>query len=195
MTPTGSHSSNPVRLLDFLVAVLAAHAHTLNRLAALFSEEMLVEVLERAGEAADDRAMAARDAGTAETPDPTARLNLRWNPSTSQLAASAYQELETAISDFRVSKILEFHLWAYPYYRQWIQSPTDLAETLDLESDPSAINRLAEDAMLDAQAWVRALPISPDFGRRAELASQAAWVRFRTDLLRKAGLRPIASAQ
>ena len=39
-----------MRLVEFLIFLLEAHAHTLHRLAALFGEEMLLHMLEESGD-------------------------------------------------------------------------------------------------------------------------------------------------
>lgn len=174
-----------MRLVDFLIALLEAHAETLKRLAALFGEERLLEILEASG---DD------DLGT----DPTKRRGpvvTRLQPKDLESApgasgSSTYQELEGAVHDFGLPAVLEFHLWAYPHYRAFIESPLELSSRIPGPGGETG-TALVEEAVAQAQAWVRSLHIPPQIGIQAERAAHVPWLRFRTNVLKRIGKRPL----
>lgn len=185
-----------MRVVEFLIYLLEAHAQTLQRLAALFGEEALLAMLEVAGE--QDEGESKKDEGVPPRSQPLAQ-NPRWLDSeTSALApgeSNAYAELEDAVRHASLPAFLEFHLWAYPLYRAYIESPLDLEARIrsgaeDGESGNAGIV-LTEHAMAEARKWVRRLPIPPELARQAESAAEVPWVRFRTQVLKKIGRRPL----
>jgi hypothetical protein len=171
-----------VRLVEFLISMLEAHALTLQRLAAFFGEERLLEMLEEAGE--------AQDTGASETPPPL--IEAEWLDQATAFTshASAYAELESAVHDFKLPAVLEFHLWAYPYYRSFIESPLDLNSRIR-SNGGEAGTLLVNDAITQAEAWIKRLPIPPAVSQQAERAAQIPWLRFRTNTLKKIGRRPL----
>ncbi len=167
-----------VRLVDFLVFMLEAHAQTLQRLAALFGEERLLEILENAGEHPD--AMATPPNVKAiwfEAPAPN-------SPST------AYAVLEGAVSEMRLPEFLEFHLWAYPHYRAFIESPLELGSKIQGPGGEAGV-ALVDEAVAQAQEWIRRLVIPPELGPQAERAAHVPWLRFRAEVLKRIGRRPM----
>lgn len=169
-----------MRLVDFLVLVLEAHAETLKRLAAFFGEEKLLEMLE----ASDD----------AEHELPALDLKLiPFAPVGTGLPAggrSPYVELEGTVREFGLPAVLEFHLWAYPHYRAYIESDLDLASVIT-DGNRQAGVTMIDEAIREAREWVRRLPIPPAVSQPAEAAAGAPWIRFRASALKKMGLRPI----
>jgi hypothetical protein len=166
-----------VRLVEFLIALLEAQAQTLQRLAALFGEEVLLEMLESAGDLPPDIITLRHDPRLFEAPR-------------AQASGLAYQELDGAVRDLRLPAVLEFHLWAYPHYRAFIESPLDLNSRIH-GTDENAWISLVEEAMVQATAWLKRLPIPPQFWIQAERAAHLPWLRFRTDVLKRIGKRPM----
>jgi hypothetical protein len=163
-----------VRLVDFLILLLEAHSQTLQRLAALFGEEIVLEMLESA---ADDE-----DAPEPEGP----RIQKAWFTKGRESGGSAYGELEGAVRDFKLSPVLQFHLWAYPVYRAFIESELELSARI--ENPQPAIDAV----MAGAKVWLDRLPIASDALRaHAEKAAEVPWIRFRSAVLKGTGQRPI----
>jgi hypothetical protein len=169
-----------VRLVDFLISLLEAHAETLKRLAAFFGEERLLEMLESAD---DDFSQDPQSA----LPRIAARVIKFETPS--GYSGSPYQELEGSVREFGLPAVLEFHLWAYPYYRAFIESNVDLNSRLSEDSSTHLIN----EAMSQAKQWIKKLPIPPAVSLQSEAAAELPWVRFRTQVLKRMGKRPMGA--
>jgi hypothetical protein len=174
-----------MRLVDFLVLLLEAHAETLKRLAALFGEDRFLEMLENTGADLDDEP-AIPEIDSKDIPfSPT-------GSSGSSNMRSPYVALEGAVRDFDLPAVLEFHLWAYPFYRSIIESDLDLSSALTPDSVKNATS-LVDRAIQEAKTWVHKLPIPPVMSAQAEAAAQVPWIRFRTTAFRKMGLRPMGA--
>src|ERR1700746_1899856 len=109
-----------MRLIDFLVLMLEAQAETLKRLAAFFGEERFLEMLENSEE--DEPTIPKLDGKL-----------IPFEPIGTRLPAGArspYVELEGAVPEFHLPEVLQFHLWAYPHYRAFIESDFDLGSAL-----------------------------------------------------------------
>lgn len=175
-----------MRLVDFLILLLSAQADTLKRLGAFFGEENLVEMLEDIGETIEGALPPTQWAGKAGA-------SVIWiDPQSSYSNANAYAELEGAVRELDLPEVLEFHLWAYPHYRKFIESAMDLSARMAPgggEAGPSLI----EEACNQAEAWSRALPIPPSVAAAAHKAAQIPWLRFRTEALKKMGRRPLGA--
>jgi hypothetical protein len=165
-------------LVEFLTYLLEAHAHTLHRLAALFGEEILVHMLEESGDE-----IAAR-----MTPP---KFKPEWfeRAEGSELS-SPYAELEGAVLDFKLPAMLEFHLWAYPYYRALIESGLELDARIPGPGGDVGM-ALVDEAVDQAETWVKQLPIAPEFALQAQRAAHMPWLRFRTQVLKRIGKRPM----
>jgi hypothetical protein len=169
-----------VRLTDFIVLLLEAHAHTLQRIAALLGEDTLIEILELTGE---------RQAELEEERIKKLPLKQMVKPNPRKyLQSSAYGEIEHAVQQLKLSPMLEFHLWSYPAYRELIESPLDLESIIDTEGD--AINQFTEHAVEQARNWMHELHLPPDISKRAEAAASVPWTRFRMTVLTKSGKKP-----
>lgn len=169
-----------MRLVDFSIQLLKAQAQTLQRLAALFGEEALLEILENTGEIIEEK----------YSPPP---LPSHWfSPPSHKEKPSPYQELEGSVRELNLSATLEFHLWAYPFYRVLIESSLDLNSRIQTKNS-SAGEELVNLAIAQAQAWVKLLPLRPEVSRRAERAASIPWLRFRSEVLKQIGIRPVAS--
>jgi hypothetical protein len=175
-----------MRLVDFLILLLQAHAETLKRLAAFFGEEEFVEMLEDSGETIDRALPPTKYAGEAgarviwiDTPSPHSNAN-------------AYAELEGTVLELSLPATLAFHLWAYPHYRDFIESSIDLNSRMPAGGGEAGA-ALIEEACAQADAWVRALPIPGAVAMAAYKAAQIPWLRFRTEALKKMGRRPLGA--
>lgn len=175
-----------MRLVDFLVLLLQAHAETLRRLAAFFGEENLIQLLEDAGESFDDR----RLAGLEPIPSGASFSKTTWSEGESP-SSNPYAELEGTVHELALPEILEFHLWAYPHYRHFIESAIMLNARLTSGTDSGAL--LIEEACASAEAWVRTLAIPPSVAAAAHKAALVPWLRFRTEALKKIGRRPLGA--
>lgn len=179
-----------MRLVDFLVLLLSAQAETLKRLGAFFGEENLVAMLEDAGESFDDRRLAGLEPAKFAS---TSVASVTWiSASTPHTNANAYAELEGTVRELDLPEVLEFHLWAYPHYRAFIESAVDLDARLPPGGGESG-TALIEEACSSAEAWVKALPIPPSVAAAAYKAAHVPWLRFRTEALKKMGRRPLGA--
>lgn len=171
-----------VRLADFVICILQAQGETLKRLAALFGEEAIVELLEMVDEAPRP-----------EPEPPISVVRDAWtSPPTEPPSGSAYAEIESAVRELGLPPQLEFHLWAYPHYRAFIESPLELNSRIrGHESEVG--HALVEEAVAQATAWIRRLPIAPMIAPQAERVAQVPWLRFRSEVLKKLGKRPLES--
>jgi hypothetical protein len=173
-----------VQLVDFLMQLLQTHGKALQRLAAFFGEEVLLHLLEDAGERLENEPVAFRvDSSWFEAP---ARV-----PSKS-LGRSPYSELEGAVQELNLPSVLEFYLWTYPFYRKLIEGPHHLRSQLRGPSHPGAA-LLTEGALEYAKLWIKQVVVSPEFAAQAERSALTPWLRFRAEFLKKMGTRPIVS--
>ena len=168
-----------LRLGEFLTLILLTHAQTLKRLAAFFGEEEFLQLLEKAGD------------NEAPRTHPFA-LQPEWFESHSTPTGAGYAELEGAVLELNLPPVLEFHVWAYPFYRKLIESRFELSDVIRTR-DPDAVKILVEEASLQARDWVRQLPIHPELSDQAERIALNPWIRFRAEALKKAGKHPVVS--
>lgn len=173
-----------MRLVDFLISVLQAHGQTLGRLAAFFGEERFFEMLEEAGEDMERSLPPSKFVNTTgaeviwlDSPGPGSNSN-------------AYAELEGAVRDMNLPAMLEFHLWAYPHYRAFIESSLDLNSRIRGPGYESGA-ALVDEACMQAEAWIKRIPIPAALAPQAERAAQIPWLRFRSEVLKRIGKRPL----
>jgi hypothetical protein len=169
-----------MKLIDFLIHLLATQAKTLQRLAAFFGEEELLQMLESAGDEESEDALPIL-------------IDPKWfdQPKTTD-SPSAYAQLEGSVREFKLPAVLEFHLWAYPFYRSIIESSLNLKSVIRGD-DGSAGEKLVNEAIAQATIWIKKLPIHPEVSIQAERAALVPWLRFRSEVLKKIGKRPFAS--
>ena len=166
-----------MRLVEFLVYLLEAQGHTLQRLAAIFGEDILFEILEIAGEKQES--------------NPLPKISSQWFGKPREIGEShPYGELESAVREMKLPAVLEFHLWAYPHYRAFIESAADLNAWIEGPGTDTGA-QMTEQAVAEAQAWVKQLPIPPEISQQTERAAQIPWIRFRTQVLKRIGKRPM----
>lgn len=175
-----------MRLVDFLISVLEAHAETLKRLAALFGEENLIQLLELAGDEDENETRKDRIKPSSKTADPS----LFEAPSPFTSSSSTYAELEGAVQEMNLPAVLQFHLWAYPHYRAFIESPIDLNSRVPGPGGHTGM-ALVDEAVAQAEVWVKNLPMSDFIRDQASRAAHVPWLRFRTQVLKRIGKRPM----
>ncbi len=163
-----------MRLVDFLKLLLEAHAETLKRLAAMVGEDNLLALLEQAGER--------------EQPIELSKTRPLWIEKSHPTGVSAaYAELANSVHDFKLPSQLEFHLWAYPHYRAFIESSIDLDAVVTAQGEAGVA--LVDEAWEQARDWVRGLSLPAELGKRADKVAEVPWLRFRTHVLEKIGKR------
>jgi hypothetical protein len=175
-----------VRLVEFLIALLEAHGETLKRLAALFGEENLMELLEMAGDEDQPRKEPVQSLPPLKLVDPA----FFDAPSPFSATDSTYAELEGAVRELNLPAVLEFHLWAYPHYRAFIESPIDLNSRIPGPGGDAGI-ALVDEAVAQAEAWVKSLPMSSLVRDQASRAAHVPWLKFRAHVLKRIGKRPL----
>src|SRR4051812_5012272 len=108
-------------VVEFLAHLLQTHANTLQRLAAFFGEEELFEILELGGEAYDENPSLHSS--------PNFKIDPNWliDQPLRTIKTPVYLELEGIVRELNLAAVLEFHLWAYPFYRQLIESSLELS--------------------------------------------------------------------
>lgn len=164
---------------EFLILVLETHGQTLQRLSVFFGEENFLEILENAGENS-----------------PSALYeNFHLDPNWFQEpkiydSSSPYMKIENAVHELKLPSVLEFHLWAYPFYRKIIEEVVDLK--LEIKTTPpTGLETLIQKAIEYSEKWIRSLSIPPTVSAAAEQAAHVPWIRFRSQALKKAGLRTL----
>jgi hypothetical protein len=175
-----------VRLVEFLIALLEAHAETLKRLAALFGEENLIQLLEMAGDEPSSKNAASKPAPPIKLVHPS----FFDAPSPFSATDSTYAEIEFAVREMNLPAFLEFHLWAYPHYRAFIESPIDLNSRIPGPGGDAGV-ALVDEAVTQAEAWVKGLPMSDLVRDQASRAAHVPWLKFRTQVLKRIGKRPM----
>src|SRR5207237_1497991 len=119
---------------------------------------------------------------------------------------SPYEELQGAVQELGLTPELEFHLWAYPHYRAFVESSIDLGARIASQGAPgsgygrihpmhasagSAGTVLVEEAAAQAEDWLRRLPVRPEQRQQLEALAHAPWLRFRAAVLKRIGRRPM----
>ena len=178
-----------MRLVEFLMLLLEAHGESLLRLAAFFGEDELFEILENYGDRYSEL--------TEGVPEKKARAliqKLELLPPIRSEAGLAYQALEGTVQNLNLPPPLEFHLWAYPFYRAFVESELDLDSRIAASGPFHAADTgtiLVEEAVAQAEAWIHHMPLPPQVSKPAERAAYVPWLRFRTNALKRIGKRPI----
>ncbi len=159
-----------MRLVDYLGHVLRHHGETLKQLSVLVGNEDLFEALEKQGESATPLpAYLGLDPASLFTNEPGAEAN--------------YAELSSQVMDQDLPPMLEFHAWAYPTYRAFVEQGAELSAKIKDEALAGLIDRTLE----ASKRWVQSLPIHPRLSPRVELASSNTWMKFRTEVLKRDG--------
>jgi len=180
-----------MRFSEFLAEILTAHGQVLLRLAALLGEEPLLELIEKAEDLyPSDQAGDTEQSKTWEN-----WLRSRLAASPGDTAAQAMTEIQGAVTELNLPEVLEFYVWAYPPYRDYVETGVDLSMRIPRQATTGAPSengvQLTEDAIQKAKQWFRRLPIPSDVGLAAERAAEIPWLRFRSEVLKRVGRRPL----
>lgn len=177
-----------MRLVDFLILVLEAHAETLKRLSLIVGEDELIEAIE------------AHDSESIQKlRDPTELKALvsELTPDSPHRPGDfhgelgdPYRKLEGAVLDFELPPVLEFYLWAYAPYRVWIESGTDLGWKIPGPGGELG-TRMVETLVTASERWIQTLPLPRELMFQAEHAARVPWLKFRTQALKQIGRRPL----
>jgi len=178
-----------MKLAEFLMELLQAHGQVLLRLAALLGEEEFLELLEQAEELHP-----REDNAEAEKVWEVKTLS-RLTASPGDTAHQSFAMIQGAVHEMNLPSVLEFYIWAYPHYRAFVESGIDLSfriPRLTATGAPSESGvSLVEEAVAQAKEWFRKLPIHPSQAAAAERAAEIPWLRFRTEVLKRVGKRPL----
>ncbi len=180
-----------MRLVEFLKILLQAHGETLQRLAALLGEDALVVILEDLPE--DPRAvtpLSRRIQSAFLPPQDPSKPKERDMERTLVPLTNPYQELEGAVREMKLPAVLEFYIWTFPLYRTYIEGPLNLNSRLPCPPNERVLE-VVEDAMQESRNWVRRLPVPPHLGLRVDQASKTPWLKFRSEVLKNLGSRPM----
>lgn len=177
-----------MKLIDFVILLLKAHAATLKSLSELFGDEILLELIERAADKED------RGDG-AKAPLPALDFHPEWLtkaliPANAEAGAMSYRQIKQEVDSFRLSPILEFYLWSYPFYRMLIESPLDLNSDFQGTRSQDAGGILVEKAMQAAELWMKDLAIPPELGAETQNKTREIWNEFQKIVLNKIRSQP-----
>ncbi len=163
-----------MKLTEFLILLLQTQSFTLQKLAGILGEELLLELLEIAGD-------------ETQTPEwKGSPIESSWfEPPRAGNHRMPYAEIEGAVRELHLPATLEFHLWAYPYYRLIVESSISLNSIVSKNKD--TVECLVAHALEHANHWIKALPIEPEHSRQIEQAALAPWLKFRSQVFRKLG--------
>ncbi len=179
-----------MKLAEFLMEVLQSHGQVLLRLAALLGEDELLELLEQAEE------LHPSDVSNVETEKRwESETRARLVPSPGDTAQSGFAMIQSTVHEMNLPSVLEFYVWAYPHYRAFMESGIDLSYRIPRITSTGAPSEsgvsLVDEAVAQAKDWFRKLPIHPSQAPAAERAAEIPWLRFRTEVLKRVGKRPL----
>lgn len=176
-----------MRLYEFLAFTLEAHGQTLRVLADFLGEDTLLEILEQAGDLASDPDGVVKPVlGEGEMPFfPEKKEGYR--PILGGF--SPYGFIEGTVREQALPEVLEFHLWSYPGYRKFVESKLALETVFDGAHAEEVIRR-AREAELE---WFRSLPIQTPVSVALEKTLAQPWLRFRTQVLQRCGIRTLGA--
>lgn len=189
----------PFRVVDFLILMLKTQGEAMKRLSDLFSEDILVEAIER-------REARLEAAGLLEEPSEF-KIGDDWifdSCPEGGTGAECYGELEAEIRGVRFAERVEFYLWSYPHYRGYIESSIDLAAKIsDPASQASASEKaisetsgpvpvpMIEEAVEKGLEWLDSLQISEPFATQMKKHVAPVWTSFRSEALKRLGRNPL----
>jgi len=168
--------------VDFIGEFLSAHAHALQRLAALMSEGVLIKLLE------EEHTMPPSNAVLEHC------LTIWENPAQDIVTGdgeSPYLSLNEWIATYKLPAFLEFHVWSYPPYRTIIEGALTLDAHSKKDISPRAYEKLFDLSRAEAQAWVKAQKLDEPLLSAAIQTVDFAWLRFRTQMLKRLGINPL----
>jgi hypothetical protein len=167
-----------MKLADYLIQILRAHAMVLERVSALLGEDDWIEILEGIDEDLLQQL---------KKPDPALISADRLLAPNTPDQSPPWMMIEGHVREFGLAARLEFYLWSYPYYRVWIESE------LDLHSEILRPEEWITEAIAFETQWLRLLPIRPQDFLRVEQAVHAVHLKLRASTLERAGVPRLRS--
>lgn len=164
-----------MQLTEYLGAVLHTQGQVLLELHGLFGSRVLIEVLERAG----DRPLET----TSDCKTLFAHAKGNNYP---------YEFLEALVLSVGLPKEFEIYLWAYPHYREYIESAVPIDGKIAKPSE-SNLSQLIDEATQEGYKWLAHLNLPPHIDAYVQKAAKGPWLRFRTALLTVSGRRPLTA--
>jgi hypothetical protein len=172
---------NRFTVSDLLALLLQTQAETLMRLGALFGEDTLLDMLENSDEPREDSPERAKPLLSQWT-EPSA---IRGVPD----SGAAYARISNAVSGRGIPEFFEFHVFAWPYYRVWVEGEIDFNRVIRVDAAPV----IAEAALAASRAFVDRLPMPDEYRPRARAAAEVPWVKFAGDVKARAGARRLSA--
>ena len=166
-----------MRIVDFLILTLRTHGGLLSDLSSLVGAPAL------------NRILAAYDPAQLALQQSKLFEHFPLKPRSAS-AGFPFEELEAAVGALKLSEQLEHYVWAYPYYRTFIEGNVDIQERLPL-ANTKVLTDLAEEAGAQALSWINGLPLLAEERSKAEELSRNRWVRFRAELFKGTGKNPL----
>lgn len=187
-----SISETPFRVVDFLILMLKTQGEAMKRLSDLFSEDILAAAVERR----EDRIESLRESGKADPNAIPFRFVETWisdSCPSGGIGSEHYGELEATIRAAQFSERVEFYLWSYPHYRDYIESSIDLGARLVDPSSGAAFEPvpMIEDAVERGLEWLGSLEIAEPFATQVQKHVAPVWTAFRAEALRRLGRNPL----
>lgn len=179
-----------MRWVDFLILLLEAYSETLRSLTTELGEEKLLQVLENYEVQFQEITKGFFDERAQNL---LKNLRLVENPPEED-PGLAYHSLEMAVRELQLPSTLENYLLSYPFYRIFIESQFELhsripASTPFLQSDQGLL--LVNEVMIQAEVWIKNMPIPAHLRQQTESTAWIPWLRFRTTALKQIGKRPL----
>jgi len=168
-------------LADYLILILQSYSHTLKQIAFYIGEDQLVFLLEN--QSAPEYFFDVQ--GGYLTPHP---YRIKKQETTKRLPSNLYAYLESSVHEMKLQPQLEFYIWAYPPYRTWIESESDLSFWIN-PSHPE-VEKLANEPAFYNKRWIESLDCQNDVKIRIEHLTKNVWLKFRTEVLKSIGKNP-----
>ena len=89
-----------------------------------------------------------------------------------------------------LSAVLQFYLWAFPPYRAIIETSLDLNSRLQGPGGEAGV-ALVDEVISQAEEWIRRIPIAIGHVAQVDRATHVPWLRFRAEVLKRVGRRPM----
>jgi len=167
-----------MRVVDYLILILRTHGRLLSDLSGLMGEDLLIRHL----------AQVTIPPPVLEKPRLFEIFPLRTRPATEPFP---FEQIEESVSGLNLGEGLEHYVWAYPFYRTFIENDIDLNEKLPMDQD-TTLHALCEEVLEESRQWIQALPIENDEARsKAHDLSESVWTWFRSQLYRENGQNPL----
>lgn len=163
-----------MKLIDFLILMLEAQAEVIRTLLRKMNEKETVELLEKYH-------------SDLQEPQPPAFIEAlnEANP-LSEEEELPFPDLDQAIRKFNFSFALEDQLISFPLYRAYLENCANLNGNIQLTTTQNG-ESLIEEALFHGHSYYLHLPIPRSYEREFKRDCEMAWLRFRTQTLKRMG--------